>query len=349
MTQDKQIAVGMVGFGLAGNILHAPVIEAVPQLRLAAVVTSRAEEVARRFPEARVLATPEALLADSSIDLVVVVTPNELHGDLARAALLAGKHVVVDKPFVVHASDGVALQALAQDKGRLLTVFHNRRWDSDFLTVRHLLELGRLGDVKLVECCWDRFRLQLKGGWREQARAGSGLLADLGPHMIDQVRLLFGWPEAVGADIETQREEAVVDDYFSLTLYYRSLQVRLSASMVVAQPRPRFALYGTKASFVKFGIDPQEATLRADGWPTDGDYGVEPSETRGTLTLATGQAEVVETVRGDWREFYRGVARAVLEGAPAPVPADDAIAGLRLIELARQSAHQRAVLPFTVE
>lgn len=333
------IDVGVIGFGLAGASFHAPLVGAVGRLNLAAIVTSRADEVAKAFPKATVVPTAEALIADPSISLIVIATPNDLHAPLAKAALQAGKHVVIDKPFAIDPTDGVELIALARARGLVLSVFHNRRWDADFLTVLDVLGSGALGDVMLAELRWDRFRPAIKPGWREaRVDQGGGMLADLGPHLIDQALQLFGRPEAVTADIAAQRPDVVVDDYFELTLHYGERRVILSASTLVVSPRPRFALHGSKGSFVKHGLDQQEAMLRAGASANDAGYGEEAPEAFGTLTLADGQPELVPSIRGDWRRYYEGVADAILDGAPPPVDPADALMGLNLIALARRSA-----------
>ncbi|MBB3909840.1 oxidoreductase [Sphingomonas desiccabilis] len=340
--------VGLIGFGLAGRAFHAPLIAVTPTLRLAAVVTSRAQEVAALYPEARVLPSADALLADPAIDLVVVATPNDSHVPLARGALEAGKHVVVDKPLALTVQDGRDLAALAARHGRMLTVFHNRRWDADFRTVEQVLREGRLGDVHLAELRWDRFRPAIKPGWRETPRAGAGLLADLGPHLIDQAIRLFGLPGAVSADIAIQRAEAQVDDYFELALHYGSRRVIVGAASLVAAARPRFALHGTRGSFVKQGIDPQEAVLRAGGRPTDLGYGIEPDSAWGMLVDADAGERRVPSAAGEWPRFYEMVAAAITSGGSPPVEPRDAIAGLELIELARQSAREGRCIPYSV-
>lgn len=339
------VRVGMIGFGLAGGLLHAPIIQTVPRLRVTAVATRRTHDVRRRFPDATVVANPQTVLDDPEIDLVVIATPNDSHSPLARAVLEAGKHVVLDKPFVLDPEDGEALIDLARERGRVLSVFHNRRWDGDFRTVRSLMESGQLGEVRLAELRWDRFRPAVKRGWREQPGNGTGLLADLGPHLIDQALMLFGPPDAIGADIAVQRDAAAVDDYFELTLRYGRSRVILSASTLVAAPRPRFALHGTRGSFVKFGIDPQEAELRAGGSADAAGFGEESPAWRGTLTLADGTANAIPTERGCWRLFYEEMAAAILDAAPPPVDPADALAGLQLIATARRSAAEGRVLP----
>ena len=340
------IRAGVIGFGLAGKSFHAPLIAAVEGLELAGVATSRAAEVEQAFPGCRVYRSADELIADGAIDLVVIATPNDSHAPLARAAIDAGKHVVIDKPFVTDPVDGTALIGRARERGAVLSVFHNRRWDGDFLTVRKIIDSAELGCLRLAEMHWDRLRPAIKPGWREEPGEGAGLLADLGPHLVDQALRLFGPPDAVAADVLSQRGEAMVDDYFALTLHYGALRVLLSASTLVAAPRPRFGLHGTGGSFVKYGIDPQEAALRAGGGANCADYGEEPATAYGLLTRADGTTERVPTERGDWRPFYEGILGAIENGAAPPVDPADALTGLRIIALARQSAAEGRMLRF---
>jgi scyllo-inositol 2-dehydrogenase (NADP+) len=249
--------------------------------------------------------------------------------------------VVVDKPLTATLAQADALIARAREKERLLTVFHNRRWDSDFLTVRRVLP--ELGEIALFEAHWDRFRPKIKQGWREVPQPGGGLLSDLGPHMIDQALLLFGLPDAVSGEVLAQRAKAEVDDYFGVTLHYGARRVCLRSSTLAAEPRPRFSIHGTAGSFVKFGLDPQEAQLKAGMDPRDDAYGVDLR--LGTRTLPDGRAEAIPNERGDYPAFYEAVANAILEGTPAPVDPTDARTGLMLIELARRSSELGQVLP----
>jgi len=320
------IRVGLVGYGLAGSTFHEPLIRASDELELTSVLTSR--EHPRR------VGSFEDLLEKS--DLVVIASPNQHHFAQAKAALDQRKHVVVDKPFTVSLEAADELIALADRQKRVLTVFHNRRWDADFLTVRRILP--ELGEVLLYEANWDRFRPSIKHGWREVPGLGAGILNDLGPHLIDQALQLFGMPDAVAADVVAQREGAVVDDYFDLTLEYGRLRVCLRSSTLMADPRPRFALHGTEGSYVKFGLDPQEAQLKARMDPAEPAFGVD--QRHGVRTLADGSAETVPTERGRYIAFYQAVAAAILDGAPAPVDPWDARAGLLLIELARRAADE---------
>jgi predicted dehydrogenase len=327
------IRVGLIGYGLAGAVFHEPLIRACDGLELTAVLTSREHPL-------RVASIEELL---GRCDLVVVASPNDSHFTLAAEALERGKHVVVDKPFTVTLEEADRLITLAAEVDRVLTVFHNRRWAADFLSLRAVLP--RLGELSLVEANWDRFRPNVQERWREKPGPGTGLLADLGPHMIDEVLQLFGMPDAISADILAQRAGASVDDYFDLRLDYGSRRVCLRASSLVSAPRQRFAVHGSGGSFVKHGIDPQEAQLKAGMDPRDPGFGVE--DQCATLTLPGGTVEQVRGQRGNYLAFYDGVAAAVLDSAPVPVDPADARAGLMLIDLARRAAAtgQRLAVP----
>jgi len=320
------IRAGLIGHGLGGRAFHEPLIRAAPRLTLAGIATRSSA------PD------PAGLIADPAIELIVISTPNESHFPLARAALEAGKHVVIDKPFTVTLAEADELIALARDRRRVLTIFHNRRWDGDFLTVRKLLASGRLGEVMRYEAHWDRFRPAIKPGWKEEGGPGTGVLGDLGPHLIDQALLLFGAPDRVEGDVERQRTETKVDDYFAITLHYGRRRALLTSSLLAAAPRPRFGLYGTEGSFVKYGFDPQEPQAVAGMDPNDPAFGVEDPRWHGILTLANGKEERVATERGRYLAFYEGVAAAILDGAPVPVDPEDARAGLAIIAAVRGAA-----------
>lgn len=336
------IRTAIIGFGLAGRNFHAPLIRCTHGLQLIAVGTSRKIAV----PDGVSTRSPADLIADPGIDLIVIASPNETHFLLAEVALQSGKHVVIDKPMCVSTGEARKLIDLAQQSGLLLTVFHNRRWDSDFLTVRKLIASQALGRIALFEAHWDRFRPKVAERWRERPEPGTGLLFDLGPHLIDQALVLFGQPDAVSADLAAQRDGSLVDDYFSLTLHYGSTRVILSAASMVAEPRPRFAIHGTGGSFVKYGLDPQEDQLKGGASPVDPEFGDEAPPIHGTLTLSDSTSRAIPSERGDWLAYYSAVATAVASGGEPPVDPADAIAGLQLIELARQSAAEGRRLPF---
>jgi scyllo-inositol 2-dehydrogenase (NADP+) len=311
------IRTALIGRGLGGSAFHAPLIRACEGLELVRWVGAEG-------------ALEAATAGD--VELIVVSTPNAFHFGLARAALEAGKHVVVDKPFTVSLAEADGLIALAAARGRMLSVFHNRRWDGDFLTVRRVLP--RLGAVRLFEAHWDRFRPALRDGWKEDPALGAGLLLDLGPHLIDQALCLFGAPDALRADVLAQRDGSRIDDYFALTLHYGPMRAVLGASTLVAEPRPRFAVHGAGGSFVKFGLDGQEAALKAGADPRE----PVPDPRPGVLTRADGAREEIATEPGRYLAFYEGVAAAIRGEGPPPVDPADAREGLRLIALARQSA-----------
>jgi scyllo-inositol 2-dehydrogenase (NADP+) len=320
------IRVGLAGYGLAGATFHAPLIRACEAMNLSAIFTSREVADAVR--------TLDELLARS--DLVVVATPNSTHFDIARRALRAGKHVVVDKPFTVTVAEADELIALADQCDRKLTVFHNRRWDGDFLTVRSILP--QLGEIQLFEAYWDRFRPAVRAGWKEAPQDGTGLLADLGSHLIDQALELFGSPDSLHADIAIQRPEARVDDYFALTLQLGAMRVVLGASTLIAEPRPRFAVHGTEGSFLRFGVDRQEQQLKDGVNPRSESFGSDVVP--GLLTRPGSSTEKVQMKQGAYLTFYNRLADALLGHAQVPVHPSEARQVMNILELARQSARE---------
>jgi predicted dehydrogenase len=332
------IPVGLIGFGIAGRIFHAPVIRAVPGLRLAAIVQRTGDSAQQAYPDVRVVRSVDEMLADRSIRLVVIATSNDSHCPLARQCLLAGRDVVVDKPFTNTSREAEELDQLARAEGRVLSVFQNRRWDGDFLTVRKLLDSGALGRLVLVESHYDRYRLARRmGAWRENPGPGSGVLFDIGPHLVDQALLLFGEPESMTADVRIEREDAVVDDAFDIVLRYPNLRVLLRATMLACAPGPRFVLNGTLGTFVKYGLDGQEDALRAGGNPASAGWGEEEEPRWGTLTAAeNGQitSRAVQTEPGDYRQYYFNVRDAMLGEAALAVTAQHATRVIRLLEQA---------------
>ena len=341
---QRVIRVGLAGYGMAGAIFHAPVIAAVPQLRITAVMTSRAEDVARDLPEASTVATARALFADPAIDLVVIATPNPSHFELAEQALRAGKHVVIDKPMTISVGEADALIALAAETGRVLSVYQSRRWDNDFQTVRQLIETGRLGHVSAYEAHYDRFRPEVKAGWRERAQPGSGVLFDLGSHLIDQALTLFGRPETVYADVLNLRPQARVDDYFHIVLGYRDRRAIVHASCLVREPGPHFAVHGDRGSFIKYGMDSQEAALKAGQRVGTPGWGEDDPAAYGTFVAADETRESVPTLPGNYAAYYAGVAAAINGTGPVPVTASAARDVIAIIEIARRSAAERRTI-----
>ncbi|WP_438026216.1 oxidoreductase [Sorangium sp. So ce233] len=342
---SQRVYVGLIGYGLAGAVFHAPLIRSVPRLRLAAIATRREGQVMTDHSGVAVHPTPEVLIAEPGIDLVVIASPNETHFPLARAALEAGKHVVVDKPFTNTSGEADELIALAARKGRLLSVFQNRRWDADFLTVRHCIEQGLLGEVASYEAHFDRFRPAIKPGWREQESPGSGILYDLGAHLIDQALVLFGLPRAVTADVLAQRPEARTVDYFHLTLDHGRRRVIVRSSTLVREPGPRFAVHGDGGSFLKYGIDGQEEALKAGKRPGMPEWAREDPRWFGTLVTADGERRTIESLPGSYEAYYEGIAAAILDGAPPPVRAEESRDVIRIIEAAMRSSAERRTIP----
>ena len=318
MTTSSPIGVGLVGYGLAGAVLHAPVIEALPDYRIAAVMTSRAEAVERR-DRPQVLADIDALLAIDDVELVVVVTPNDLHAAHAEAALRAGRHVVIDKPMAPSVAECDRLIDLAEASSRLLSVYHNRRWDADFLEVMAIATNGGVGKLALYEARWDRFRPEATAAWRNTPRPGAGLLWDLGPHLVDQALALFGWPDAMVADVATQRAGAGADDYFELTLHYGAFRAILSASTLVAATRPRMALHGTGGSWWTEGLDPVEAALRAGEAPSKLGFVAGLPPVPAFRATRDGERTSAPIAAVDPCAFYRRLATAIRSGGPVPV------------------------------
>jgi predicted dehydrogenase len=348
--------VGLVGYGLAGSVFHAPLIAATEGLVLDTVVTSNPErqaQVRAGFPDVRTVATPDELFdrADD-LDLIVVASPNKTHVPLAATALKAGLPVVVDKPVAGTAAEARELAALAEERGLLLSVFQNRRWDNDFLTLRALLAEGTLGDVRRFESRFERWRPQPKGGWRESGDPAEigGLLYDLGSHVVDQALVLFGPAVSVYAETDVRRPGAEADDDTFLALTHANgVRSHLYVSATTAQLGPRFRVLGSKAGYVKYGLDPQEAALREGERPgTGGAWGVEPEELWGRVgageSPVTGGGRPEPTLPGDYPAYYAAVAKALLEGAANPVTALEAAAALDVLEAARRSAREKVTV-----
>jgi len=344
------IDVGLIGFGLAGRAFHAQVICRVPGLRLAAILQRSGNEAAQAYPGARVVRTLAELLAIRDLRLVVIATPNDSHYALAHQCLAARRDVLVDKPFTTTLAEAEALVKFANEQGRLLTVYQNRRYDGDFQTALHLVKSGELGRIVSFEANYDRFRPQLKpGAWRERALPGAGIFCDIGPHLIDYALTLFGMPEAVTADIRIAREGAVVDDTFDVAFHYPGgLRADLRSSILAAAPRPHLIVHGTRGAFVKQTVDPQEANLRFGKIPAEGPWGSEPETDWGVLTLSENDGftqRKVPSLNCDYREFYANLRDALLGRAQLAVTPERALDVMRLLEVARLSSHERRTLP----
>ncbi|HGH4659140.1 TPA: oxidoreductase [Enterobacter bugandensis] len=342
---SDNIRVGLIGYGYASKMFHAPLIAGTPGMALAAVSSSDAAKVHADWPAVPVVSEPKHLFNDPNIDLIVIPTPNDTHFPLAKAALEAGKHVVVDKPFTVTLSQARELEALAKSLGRVLSVFHNRRWDSDFLTVKTLLGEGTLGEIVFFESHFDRFRPQVRNRWREQAGPGSGIWYDLAPHLLDQAVNLFGLPVSMTVDLAQLRPGAQTTDYFHAVLSYPQRRIVLHGTMVAAAESARYIIHGTRGSYVKFGLDPQEDRLKNGERLPQEDWGYDMRD--GVVTRTEGEELVEETlltIPGNYPAYYAAIRDALNGTGENPVPASQAIQIMELIELGIESAKHRATL-----
>ena len=339
------IRVGLIGFGLGGRVFHAPLISSVEGLELAAVVERTTNKAAERYPGITTYRSLEEMLADSSIGLIVVTTPNATHYPLAKQILEAGRNVVVDKPLAATSGEIADLIELANGKNLLLAPFHNRRWDSDFLTIQKLLHQSSFGRLVYCESRFDRWRPTppTERLWKDDP-VGGGMLLDLGTHLIDQALHLFGKPESVGAEVLIEREGVRSNDSITVRLRYAGLIVTLGSNNLSLPPGPRFHLRGTKGNYTKSGLDGQEAALAKITCIADPNWGREPESTWGTLHVDIGGGTVtrpIPAIRGDYRLYYAGIRDALLGKSPAPVSAIDAWRVARILEWAEDSSDQR--------
>ncbi|AYA40179.1 oxidoreductase [Xenorhabdus nematophila] len=340
------LKVGLVGYGYASKTFHAPLIAGTPNVELVAISSSDAEKVKKDWPAVSVASSPETLFNDPAIDLIVIPTPNDTHYPLAQKALAAGKHVIVDKPFTITVEQAESLKKQAEEARLLLSVFHNRRWDSGFLTVKSLIKENTLGELKYYESHFDRYRPAVRQRWREAAGAGSGIWYDLGPHLLDQAVQLFGKPHAITTDLGMIRPNAESADYFHTQLHYSGMKVVLHASMLAAAESPIYTLHGMAGSYIKYGLDPQEECLKAGEKLPSADWGYDARD--GSVTLSQGDdliTQVIPTIPGNYGAYYAAIRDAILVGKPNPVTASEAILIIRLIEAGEKSAkEQRTVL-----
>lgn len=346
----KTIEVAIAGFGKGARIYNAPVIASVPGLEIKRVMTSSNENIQaakKDFPEAKIVADYNNLLEGESIGLVVITAPNHLHAEMTEKALKAGKHVVVEKPFTSTTKEAEKLIQLAKEKNLILSVHHNRRWDSDFLTVRKLLKEERLGKVVEYEAHFDRFRNFVKPGWKEKKEnPGSGILYDLGSHLIDQALVLFGTPQEVFADLRIQRENSEVTDNFEVLLFYPNLRVILKAGMLVKEKGPTYSIHGQKGSFLKYGADVQEEALIDGKLPKDHEnWGIEPREIWGKLNTEE-EEKFLESERGDYRNLYQNIYNAICGTEKLKVTPEQAKDVIKVIELAKSSNSGKCRMEF---
>lgn len=345
---SRLIHTGIIGFGLSGKVFHAPFIHANPGFHLSAVVERHDQNAKEIYPYVSVIKDHAELLNDDSIELVIIATPNIFHHPMARECMLAGKHVVIEKPFTPSSKEADELIGLSKNTGKKIFVYQNRRWDGDFLTIRKLIEDDILGDISYYEAHFDRFSPELKpNSWRDENIAGGGILFDLGSHLIDQALILYGMPEALKADIKAERPGSVVDDCFDLELLYKDKSIVLKAGMMVKKKGPRFIIEGSKATFIKYGIDPQEAQLKAGEMPFSNTWGEESPELFGTLVPEEetgGRHSRVSTEKGNYMGFYDNVYEVLLKNKPLLVTQEDARDVIFIIEKAFESKLKNQVI-----
>ena len=355
---NSPIKTAVIGYGFSARTFHIPFLQSLAEFEFCAIASSQHELVQQQLPGVVCYTDADSLLAKSDAELVIITSPNHSHAALVEQALLHNKHVIVEKPFVIDVAAGEKLIALAKAKNLMLSVYHNRRWDGDFLTVKKLLADKTLGELRVFESHFDRFRPTVRQRWRETALEGGGLLFDLGPHLIDQALQLFGKPEAITANCQQLRDNAVNLDYFQLQLHYPVLQVILHSDLFSAGPNRRFSLKGTSGSYEKYGLDPQEQRLIAGMSPMAQGFGVEDSAHFGLLyrlqqhsaaqpdMVATEQyiAEPIPTAAGAYQQYFLEVVAAIRQQQAVPVSAEDALLGIRLIELAIRSSKQGKTL-----
>lgn len=350
----KIINVGLLGYGMAGQVFHAPIINCISGFNIKSIRTTNpfwSKQAIKRYPQVEIVTQSNMIIEDPKIDLIIIVTPNEFHYPLAKKALLAGKNVVVDKPFTITSAEASDLIQLAKSKKLLLSVYQNRRFVSDFLVVKKIINSQRLGKIVDVTMNFDRFRNSFNGNWREDLVPGSGILYDLGSHLIDQAIVFFGLPEFITADLRNQRG-GKANDYFDLRLDYPGLKVNLKSSMLVKIPGPVFKLNGMNGTFEKFGLDIQEGDLTAGLAPDrKKNWGQEPIENSGKLSLLVDNQDITETIvspPGDYRIYYQNIHDALIKNKALLVDSRDAMYTIKIIEIALESANKKRTLPMEI-
>ena len=340
----------LVGFGFSATTFHLPFLNYLPQFSVDVVISSKPDAVKAVLPHAEIYSSLEEALKIHDVDLVIITTPNHLHSQQARVALEHSCHVLVEKPFTLNSEEAEALVNLANAQNKQLCVYHNRRFDGDFLTIKKLIDDGRLGEIRRLESRFDRFRPIPRNRWRENAGPGSGIFWDLGPHLIDQALQLFGEPKEVSASIQTLRENGQSDDTFDVTLHYIDKVVKLGSSAFQAGATLRYDLQGTKGSFRKFYLDPQEDQLRAGLSIDDENWALTNNKENGVLAFTNESGELVEetvaTLKGEYLTFFNRLAHAIEDGKFSPADASTVIPVIKVIELAITASAQKVSLTF---
>jgi scyllo-inositol 2-dehydrogenase (NADP+) len=326
---------------MSGEVFHAPLLHVHAGFTLHSVVQRKAPTAPKRYPGIKVYTDFEAVVNDPAVELAVVNTPNETHYDYTRRLLEAGKHVVVEKPFTVTADEAAKLIALAEKQGKVLTVFQSRRWDGDFLTLKKVIDNKLVGQIVELEAHYDRFRNYVEPNtWKEERKPGTGILYNLGSHMLDQILLLFGMPKAVDARIGTQRPGGRVDDFYDIRITYDTHHVIVKSSYLVREPGPRYMLHGTEGSYIQAGIDVQEQSLKEGKYPGTPGWGLAPKEYWGKLNTTVSGLHFegqIETLPGNYLGYYENVYQAIREGKPLAVKPEESMRVIQVIEACYES------------
>lgn len=344
----EKIRTGIASYGMSGSVFHAPFIANHAGFELYAIVQRSSDSALERYPSVKIMRSYEELLADKSIQLIIVNTPDVTHYDFVKQALQANKHVVVEKPFVFTVCEGEELIALAKARNRMLCVYQNRRWDGDFLTIKQILKSGSLGRIVEFQSAYQRYRNYIQSGtWKEKADCRVGLTYNLGSHMLDQAVTLFGIPQAVYADIDKLREGTQVDDYYHIQLLYPQVKVTLRAGYLMREETPRYYIHGTKGSFIKYGLDPQEEALKIGLSPTTPNWGADEECTFGTLNTELNGLHFrgkIKTLSGNYMNFYEDVYQSLKSGRKPQTDAATVLPVIRIIEAAFESNEKRQAI-----
>lgn len=342
------IKTGLASFGMSGFVFHAPLLHVHNGFEISSIVERNKQNSKQNYSYSNIVKSIEELCKDKSIELIIINLPDHLHYTYAKMALESGKHVVIEKPFTQTTEQADELISLSRKKGKILSVFQNRRWDNDFLTIQNLINQNLFGTIVDYEAHFDRFRNEIKtGSWKEEAFSGAGTLYNLGSHLIDQALVLFGKPESIYADIRTTRPDGIIDDNFELILRYKLLKVVLKASYLVKEPGPRYQVHGTKGSFLKWGIDPQEEDLKQGKMPDENNWGVEDPKYWGLLnTFACGKErrEKIASVPGNYKAYYDNIYSAIRENKELIVKPEQSRAVIEIIEKAFLSEKEKRVI-----
>ena len=341
----KPIKTAIIGFGLSGSKFHAPFIQDMEEFELSAIVVREPEKIRSQAGYVPVFDSIEKALGElPEIELVIISTPTPTHYALAKAAIMAGKHLIVEKPFVVTVEEGEELIALAKEHNTVLSVYQNRRWDGDYLTVKSLMDSGKLGTVHTIEMNWDRYRKEVRDRWKEADIAGGGVFYDLAPHMLDQALCLWGEPYAIYGNMQKQREGAKATDYFHVVLEYEKGSILIRGGTLVSAQTPRFSIHASEGSYIICGHDPQEAQLQAGIMPNDEEYGKRDENRVSIFVKPDGTREEIEVAKGNYADYFRQVAAAIRDGGTVPVTGEEGLAVIRLIEAGIESANEKKIV-----